>query len=76
MTTSDIYLFAQYAYERRGESFNGFQVIDELDEPLDGFYGVALQQNDQIIISYRGTDDKFADILNGWTGAVGLWTSD
>ena len=76
-------LFAQDAYQRSetltdalDEDFNGSKILASKKKDSDGFYAIAYDTGSEIVISYRGTDGVFKDVLNGWGGGAGLWFSD
>ena len=82
MQLLDYALFAMDVY-RRGPGqnlptvpgvtkFNDATIIAQ-DGSLTGFYSVAYDVGDKIVISYRGTDSILNDGPTGWLGAVGLW---
>ena len=78
-TIIDYALYALDAY-RRGQvinsRFNNATVIGLMDDRTthDGFYAIAYEtDHGQIILSYRGTNPSFSDVVYGWPLAVGDW---
>lgn len=86
MTILNYALFALDAYQRgdpikgdlsdsEGVIVNSAKILDSQESIKHGFYAIAYDTGSEIIIFYRGTDDSFKDILNGWGGGAGLWFS-
>lgn len=57
---------AQYSYRKDGGSLpQGYEVLKSVDNPKTGFYADILKKGDNIVIAYRGTNNRFGkDGLN------------
>lgn len=64
--------------DKLGSKFNNSTILKVHSERelTDGFYAIAYDAGDEIIIAYRGTDGEFNDVLNGWGGGAGIWSND
>jgi Ca2+-binding RTX toxin-like protein len=92
LTTHDYALFATHSYEAvRGQQdaagatsfFNNAKILatsDKSDKDEAGFFAVAYQIVNEVVIAYEGTNFGFniegwKDVRNGWIGAAGVWQS-
>ncbi|MGY6646072.1 MAG: hypothetical protein ACXIVD_12705 [Salinarimonas sp.] len=70
--------YAEYLTVLRPKENEGDEDIEFGPDPASiaaSFYARAYTYNGEIIISYRGTDATFADLLNGWGLGVGDFNS-
>ena len=88
LTTHDYALFATHSYEAvQGQqdaaganSFINAKIVDTPVLATDGFFAVAYQIGNEIVIAYEGTNfglnaEGWNDVRNGWIGGTGVWQS-
>lgn len=89
LSLNDYSLFATHSYEARSgdetaeaarRQFNGASIVRTVAQPDDGFFAVAYELADEIVISYEGTNfgvsvEAWNDAFHGWSGGAGVWHS-
>lgn len=89
LRTHDYALFATHAYEATLDQqdrtddygfFNGAEIIATPASAVDGFFAVAYELDNEIVIAYEGTNfgpnvEGWNDVRNGWIGGAGVWQS-